>query len=81
MGGCMRERGIGLGTGRPGGRGENVARRRRHRCGTLSRNVALTFASLAHMRDQFRRMANSGRLHFGIGCNSSGVVMAGYLGH
>jgi gamma-glutamylputrescine oxidase len=46
-----------------------------------SGNVALTFDHLPHMGDHLPHMGNRGGLHFAMGCNGSGVAMAGYLGH
>jgi gamma-glutamylputrescine oxidase len=51
-------------------------------------NVALTFDHLPHMGDHLPQMGDRlpgtgdrGGLHFAMGCNGSGVAMAGYLGH
>ena len=51
-------------------------------------NVALTFDHLPHMGDHLPQMGdrlpgmgNRGGLHFAMGCNGSGVAIAGYLGH
>ncbi|HEX5077595.1 MAG TPA: FAD-binding oxidoreductase, partial [Geminicoccaceae bacterium] len=44
-------------------------------------NIALTFDHLPHMGDHLPHMGNRGGLHFAMGCNGSGVAMAGYLGH
>jgi glycine/D-amino acid oxidase-like deaminating enzyme len=44
-------------------------------------NVALTFDHLPHMGDHLPGMGNRGGLHFAMGCNGSGIAMAGYLGH
>jgi glycine/D-amino acid oxidase-like deaminating enzyme len=43
-------------------------------------NVALTFDHLPHM-GSLPGMGDRGGLHFAMGCNGSGVAMAGYLGH
>jgi glycine/D-amino acid oxidase-like deaminating enzyme len=43
-------------------------------------NVALTFDHLPHMGDHLPGTGNRGGLHFAMGCNGSGVAMAGYLG-
>ena len=43
-------------------------------------NVAMTFDHLPHMGDHLPHMGNRGGLHFAMGCNGSGVAMAGYLG-
>ena len=43
-------------------------------------NVAMTFDHLPHMGDHLPHMGNRGGLHFAMGCNGSGIAMAGYLG-
>jgi gamma-glutamylputrescine oxidase len=44
-------------------------------------NVAITFDHLPHMGDHLPHMGDRSGLHFAMGCNGSGVAMAGYLGH
>ena len=44
-------------------------------------SIAITFDHLPHMGDHLPHMGSRGGLHFAMGCNGSGVAMAGYLGH
>jgi glycine/D-amino acid oxidase-like deaminating enzyme len=43
-------------------------------------SIALTFDHLPHMGDHLPSMGGRAGLHFAMGCNGSGVAMAGYLG-